>query len=132
MGYKNEDYEPMLANIENSIDNNKNGLEESRSSYFSQYNGKGEKARAHLDSNTAAFFNILSMLFGYTFLLVPIAFKEIGMLSFFIGLVFSLFLNYYSVWLMNKTEKRFSGEYIQINSLFELTWNCYGNTVIAF
>lgn len=122
----------MLANIENSIDNNKNGLNESRSSYFSQYNGKGEKARANLDSNTLAFFNILSLLFGYTFLLIPVAFKNIGMLTFGIGLLFSLCLNYYSVWLMNKAERRFSSDYTQINSLFELTWNCYGNSIIAF
>jgi hypothetical protein len=29
--------------------------------------------------------------------------------------------------LMNKAEKRFSSEYTSIHSLFELTWNCYGN-----
>ena len=134
MGYKNEEYEPILANIENSIDNNMNAMEESRSSYFSrsQYNGKGEKARSNLDSNTMTVLNILSHMFGFTFLLAPFAFKTIGMLYFGIGLLLSLLINYYSVWLMNKTERRFSSDYVQINSLFELTWNCYGNSVIAF
>lgn len=33
---------------------------------------------------------------------------------------------------MNKSEKRYSTDYVNIQSMFDLSWNCYGNSILAF
>ena len=84
------------------------------------------------DSNLVAYFYVLSKLFGITFVILPFALKQVGLVNYGIGILVVGLLNLYNIWQMNRVEKKFNPEYVQIRTLHDLSYQCYGNHVLAF
>jgi len=94
-GYKNEEFDPMLDDIEESDGNEERKTEET--SYFMTHYAISKEKKGN-DNNFVAFIYVLSKLFGITFLILPFAYQQLGMLNFGIGILFSGLLNLYNVW----------------------------------
>jgi len=118
-GYKNEEFDPMLDDIEESDGNEERKTEET--SYFMTHYAISKEKKGN-DNNFVAFIYVLSKLFGITFLILPFAYKQLGMLNFGIGILSAGLLNLYNVWQMHRVEKKFNPEYVQIRTLYDLSF----------
>lgn len=96
VGYKNEEFDPMLAEIEESNDDDEEKKMD-ETSYFMTHYAISKEKRGN-DNNFVSFLYVLSKLFGITFLILPFAYKQLGMLNFGIGILFAGLLNLYNVW----------------------------------
>jgi hypothetical protein len=108
-GYKNEDFDPMLEDIEESENEQNKNLDET--SYFMTHYAISKEKKGN-DNNIVAFIYILSKLFGITFLILPFAYKQLGMLNFGVGILVAGLLNLYNVWQMHRVGKKFNPEYV--------------------
>ena len=94
-GYKNEEFDPMLDGIEESDGDEERKADET--SYFMTHYAISKEKKGN-DNNFVSFIYVLSKLFGITFLILPFAYQQLGMLNFGIGILVAGLLNLYNVW----------------------------------
>ena len=71
-------------------------------------------------------------LFGLPLLFAPLAAQELGATGLAFTIVAASILNLYCVWLVSKSERRFRNEFFVITSLHDLTYLCFGDSIIIF
>ena len=118
-GYKNEDFDPILNEIEETFEEGRKDGDET--SYFHTHYAISKEKKGS-DGNFMAFIYVLSKLFGITFLIIPFAYAQLGMLNFGLGILFAGLLNLYNVWQMHKVEKKYNPEYVQIRTLYDISF----------
>jgi hypothetical protein len=73
---------------------------------------------------------VFARFVGVGLLLMPMALQEFGLQTFLIGLVYVMFVSLMGVWLLGKAADFFNSESIEITSLHDLTYLCFGDGVI--
>ena len=71
-------------------------------------------------------------LAGLPLLFAPLIAHELGATGLAFVIVGACLLNLYCVWLVSKSERRFRNEFFMITSLHDLTYLCFGDSVIIF